>query len=106
MTGMRPALPTILLGSKGYFIDLKARLFRETLDPGRYIDFDSVEGERLCRQAGVVTCLRCGASVIVSVSIWGEELRCVRCGPRGTQAWEPSNRRAFQDRQAPGRQRP
>ena len=41
MTGMKPALPTILLSGKGYFIDLEARLFRETMDPGRYIDFDS-----------------------------------------------------------------
>ena len=41
MTSVRPALPTVLLGGKGYFIDLEARLFRETMDPGRYIDFDS-----------------------------------------------------------------
>lgn len=74
------ALPTILLGGKGYFIDLEARLFRETMDPGRYIDFDSAKGSGLCKQAGIVTCLRCGASVIVSAALCGAQLRCVRCG--------------------------
>ena len=56
----------MLLVGKGYFIDLEARLFRETMDPGRYVDFDSVKGKWSCQQAGVVTCLSCGASVIVS----------------------------------------
>ena len=74
------ALPTILLGGKGYFIDLEARLFRETMDPGRYVDFDSVKGSELREQAGIVTCLRCGASVIVSAALRGARLWCVRCG--------------------------
>ena len=34
----RQALPTILLGGKAYFIDLETRLFREAMDPGRYVD--------------------------------------------------------------------
>ena len=76
----RPALPTILLGGKGYFIDLEARLFRETMDPGRYVDFDSTRGSELREQAGIVTCLGCGTSVIVSASLRGTRLRCVRCG--------------------------
>ena len=76
----RPALPTILLGGKGYFIDLEARLFRKTMDPGRYIDFDSARGSELREQAGIVSCLGCGASVIVAVSLRGARLRCVRCG--------------------------
>ena len=80
MTGMKPALPTVLLGGKGYFIDLEARLFRETMDPGRYVDFDSVKGKELREQAGVVTCLRCGTSVLVPASVKGNRLRCVRCG--------------------------
>ena len=80
MTGMKPALPTIVLGGKGYFIDLEKRLFRETMDPGRYVDFDSVKGKWLCEQAGVVTCLRCGASVIVAATLRKEQPRCVRCG--------------------------
>ena len=84
MTDVRPTqgcpmLPTILLDGKGYFIDLEARLFRETMAPDRYIDFDSVKGSELREQAGIVTCLGCGASVIVSVSLRGAQLRCVRC---------------------------
>ena len=77
---MKRALPTILLGGKGYFIDLESRLFRATMDSGRYVDFDSVKGKGLCGQVGVVTCLRCGASVIVAASLHEEQLRCVRCG--------------------------
>ena len=79
MTRVRPALPTVLLGGKGYFIDLEARLFRETVNPGRYVDFDSVKGKRLCQEAGVVTCLRCGASVIVAAAGRRQGLHCVRC---------------------------
>ena len=80
MTGMKPMLPTISIGGQGYFIDLESRLFRETMDPGRYVDFDSVKGKALRKQAGVVTCLSCGASVIVAASIRTGSLRCVRCG--------------------------
>ena len=87
----RPALPTILLGGKGYFIDLEARLFRETMDPGCYIDFDSVKGNELREQAGIVTCLGCGASVIVSAALRGARLRCVRCGMTLKQR-DPSRR--------------
>jgi hypothetical protein len=76
----RPSLLTVLLDGKGYFIDLEARLFRETMDPGRYVDFDSVRGSELREQAGIVTCLGCGTSVIVSVSSCKAQLRRVRCG--------------------------
>ena len=80
MTGVKPVLPTILLGGKGYFVDLEARLFKETMNPCSYVDFDSVKGQELSQQAGVVTCLRCGASVIVSAALRVERLKCVRCG--------------------------
>ena len=76
----RRELPTILLGGKGYVIDLEAWLFRETMDPGRYVDFDSVRGSELREQAGIVTCLGCGTSVMVSAALRGAQLRCVRCG--------------------------
>lgn len=74
------ALPTILLAGKGYYIDLEARLFRETMDPGRYVDFDSVKGCELREQAGIVTCRGCGASVMISAALLRARLRCVRCG--------------------------
>ena len=80
LTQRCPTLPTILLGGKGYFIDLEARLFRETMDPGSYVDFDSVRGSELRERAGIVTCLGCGASVIISAALHGARLRCVRCG--------------------------
>lgn len=73
-------IPTTLLGGKAYVIDLEARLFRETMDPGRYVDFDSAKGSELREQAGIVTCLGCGTSVIIPASLRGTQLRCVRCG--------------------------
>ena len=73
-------LPIARVNGTGYYVDLGHRLFRDTMNPLRYIDFDSAEGRQLCRQAGVVTCLRCGTSVIVSRLMTGNGLRCVRCG--------------------------
>ena len=48
-------LPIARLNDTGYYVDLRHRLFRDTMNPSRYIDFDSAEGRQLCRQAGVVT---------------------------------------------------
>ena len=79
--GRSQVLPTVL-GSRAYFIDLGLRLFRETMEPGKYVDFDSVKGQEMCREAGVFTCMRCGTSVIVGAESLDEELRCVRCGFR------------------------
>jgi len=73
-------LPVVRLGGMAYFVDLSLRQFRETMNPRNYVDFDSVKGEELCAQAGVVTCLSCGMSVIVPASLREERLRCVRCG--------------------------
>ncbi len=77
---MSPVLPTVRLGGRAYIIDLRLRLFRETMEPGNYVDFDSVKGQEMVRDAGVVTCMRCGASVIVACEAMREELRCVGCG--------------------------
>jgi len=72
-------LPVLWLGEKRYWIDLRLQEFR-TVDPVlECIGFDSAEGRRLCRLANVVTCPRCGTSVIVSGWMAGKELRCVRC---------------------------
>ena len=73
-------LPVARLNGSAYFIDLRLRQFRETMNPGSYVDFDSVKGREMCEQAGVVTCLGCGLSVIVSFAFDGEGLRCMRCG--------------------------
>ena len=73
-------LPVIRANGPGHYVDLKQRLFRDTFDPGRHTDFDSAVGQQLCREAGVVTCLACGASVIVSAEMDSIDLRCVRCG--------------------------
>jgi hypothetical protein len=73
-------LPVVMLDGTAWFVDLRLRQFRETTNPHNYVDFDTVKGQRFCQQAGVVTCLRCGTSVIVSGSVLDEDLRCVRCG--------------------------
>ena len=80
---MPQVLPTIRLNGKAYFVDLALRQFRETMDPGRRIDFDAVKGVELCRQAGVVTCLRCGMCAIVGACAGDVKLRCMRCGTMG-----------------------
>ena len=94
MTGMRPVgrrhvLPTIPLAGKGYFVDLEARLFRETMNPCSYVDFDSVKGQQFCREAGVVTCLGRGMSVIVPPFEDLARSRCMRCG---RPVFEPTER--------------
>ena len=73
-------LPVVRIEGTANFIDLTQRHFRETMNPRSHVDFDSVMGKRLCQQTGVVTCLRCGASVIVAAGLQEAPLRCVRCG--------------------------
>ena len=53
-------LPVVRLAGTTYFVDLEQRQFRETLNPKCYVDIDSADGKRMCRQAGVGTCLKCG----------------------------------------------
>ncbi|MBN1346702.1 MAG: hypothetical protein JXQ73_28685 [Phycisphaerae bacterium] len=73
-------LPVVRLDGTAWFVDLRLRQFRETMNPHNYVDFDTVKGTRFCQQAGVVTCLRCGTSVVVSGSPLDEGVCCVRCG--------------------------
>ena len=77
--GSRP-LPVLQVKSTGYYVDLGNRQFRETMNPENRVEFDSVNGEELCRQAGVVTCLGCGMSVIIAGGEEGDGLHCMRCG--------------------------
>ena len=72
-------LPTVRLQGTAYFVDLARRQFRDTMNIQQHIDFDSAKGVALCRQAGVVTCLRCGMSAIVATSRREDDLRCMRC---------------------------
>ena len=75
----KQVLPTVRLDHGIYVIDLQLRQFRDTMVPSKRVDFDSVQGRQMCRQTGVVTCLSCGMSVILSVSS-DDALSCTRCG--------------------------
>ena len=76
----RPALPIVRMNGTAYMVDLGQRQFRDTFNLQGWIDFDSVKGERLRSLIGVVTCLRCGMSVIVSMTPGNDDrLRCMRC---------------------------
>ena len=75
-------LPTVRLNSKAYVIDLALRQFRDTFNPQKHIDFDSVWGQQLCQQASVISCLQCGMSVITAADLQDDELRCMKCGTR------------------------
>ena len=57
--GMR-VLPVARLNGGAYIVDLRLRQFRQTMNPGSYVDFDSVKGQEMCERVGVVTCLGCG----------------------------------------------
>jgi len=79
-TTVPAVLPVARIEGTAYLIDLESRFFREALYPGRYVDFDTVKGRTLCGLAGVITCLRCGTSVIMATSMKHVDLRCVCCG--------------------------
>ena len=53
-------LPVARLHGGAYFVDLRLRQFRKTMNPGNYVDFDLVKGREMCHVPGVVTCLGCG----------------------------------------------
>jgi hypothetical protein len=72
-------LPQIQYGPTRYFADLQLKQFRDVENPHNYIDFGSREGQRMCRQAGIVVCPECGMSTIVSTAVDREKLRCVSC---------------------------
>jgi hypothetical protein len=72
-------LPIVRLHGAAYFVDLEQRQFKETMNPGNYVDFDSVKGQQFCHEAGVVTCLGCGMSVIVADPGDMTDARCMRC---------------------------
>ena len=75
-------LPAISIDRTTYFVNLALRILRKAFDPHGHVDFDSVEGVRLCRLAGVVTCSRCGMSAIVALSDREDVRNCMRCRER------------------------
>jgi hypothetical protein len=72
-------LPVVRLAGNAYFVDLEYRHFKETMNPGNYVDFDSVKGQRFCQEASVITCLGCGMSVIVPPVGDLADARYIRC---------------------------
>ena len=77
-TGPR-MLPIIRYGNTQYFADLRLGQFRDIQNPHNYIDFDSEQGQFMCRQTGVLWCRQCRLSVIVSRAFENERLRCMQC---------------------------
>ena len=70
-------LPVVRIDATAYFADLRLRQFRETFNLHAHIDCDSVKGVLLCQLAGVVTCLRCGRTAIVSRAAREDELQTI-----------------------------
>ena len=58
-----------------HFIDLRLGEFRDSLDPGKRMAFDSPPGRELCGLLGVVRCPSCGLHVIAPANDDGEPLR-------------------------------
>ena len=78
VTGPR-MLPVVRYGTTEYFTDLRLGQFRDIRNPHNYIDFDSEQGQLMCRQTGVLWCRQCRMSVIVSRAFENERLRCMQC---------------------------
>ena len=72
-------LPVLWMGERRWWIDLRLGEFRTVEPVLECIGFDSAEGRRLCRLANVVSCPRCGTSMIVSGWLAERVLWCVRC---------------------------
>jgi len=72
-------LPIVRHEQTMYFADLRLKQFRDINNPHNCIDFDSVQGQQICTQNGIVTCFHCGTIVIISTALDMEMLRCVRC---------------------------
>jgi len=78
VTGPR-VLPVVQYGQIRYFADLRLAQFRDIENPHNYVNFDSEQGRLMCRQTGVIWCLGCGMSVIVSKASEQQNLRCMQC---------------------------
>ncbi len=76
---VRHALPVVQIVGPSFFVNLEQRLFRDVFNPQHYVDFRSADGQRLCKQAGIISCPVCGMSVIVPVSRSEDRLRCMSC---------------------------
>ena len=79
---LQRVLPTVQILERHYFIDLESHQFRNTEDPQDTVAFPSDEGRRMCIQAGVLTCPRCGTSVIIALFHTDAPLHCISCGLR------------------------
>jgi hypothetical protein len=78
ITGPR-MLPIVHYGTTGYFADLRLGQFRNVQNPHDLVDFDSDQGQLMCKQTGVIWCPECRLSVIVSKAFEQEPLRCMQC---------------------------
>ena len=77
--------PIIQMEGHTYFVDLRNKVFGnpwKPLDTSEMVHFSSAEGQRLCRLVHVVTCRKCGNSVIVRTDVSKSRLRCMRCFSR------------------------
>lgn len=72
-------LPIVRYGETMYFADLRLKHFGDINNPHNYIDFESVQGQQICAQNGVVTCFHCGTTAIISTALDMEKLRCTQC---------------------------
>ncbi len=76
------SLPIILYEGQQYFTDLRLNEFRPVRGLFSSIPFDSEQGKVMCRSTGVVTCISCGMSVIISKVYENNQLRCMQCFSR------------------------
>jgi ribosomal protein L37E len=83
-------LPTLHIGGKTYYIDLRLRQFRTAAPPHELIDFiefESRRGRRLLDECVVLECQRCGRRALVARKLNYAE--CLQCGSPLTSARSP-----------------
>ena len=72
-------LPIVGVEATMYFTDLRLKQFRDINNPHNCVDFDSVQGQHMCMQNGIVTCFHCSTTAIIPTTMDMEMLRCIRC---------------------------
>ena len=72
-------LPIVQYGTTRYFADLLLGQLRDIKKPHHYIDFDSEQGQVICRQTGIVWCPECGMAMLISKAFERQTLRCMQC---------------------------
>ena len=72
-------LPIVTYENEPLFVDLRLAEFRFVRDRFESISFRTIFGKELCALLGIRTCKSCKTSLMISVAIEENPLRCPSC---------------------------